>query len=373
MNEVEARHAKNLVPTELRCPISPPPRILVVDDEECIRGLNAEILTKAGYQVDAAEDGAAAWDILQNKGYDLLITDNSMPLVSGVELIGKVRAAQMALPVIMATGIAPEHEFARNPQIQPNAVLIKPYTAVEFLRTVAGILLTSAAVVIMLLLCLPPNINAQGAKQIQESSVKPNAVTLSVNGPCAYSDDGSTFAKFERGHIFEQNVILRTGDNARADLFFRRTGVTVRLQPGTEVKLEKMSVTVKDGVPVVSTLLDLRQGRIFTVVRSAISGATFEIRNAAGRSVLEGSGVGRYIITADGTHVSAIGSVVPLKVIGENGVTVVAAGQQFTRKDGKTLPLAPRLSRKQPVRNKYRRNHELPFRQKITGLGRVCC
>jgi hypothetical protein len=63
-----------------------------------------------------------------------------------------------------------------------------------------------------------------------------------------------------------------------------------------------------------------------------------EIRNAAGRSVVEGSGVGRYIITADGTHVAAKGSVIPLKVIHENGITVVAAGQRFDQKDGKMLP-----------------------------------
>jgi hypothetical protein len=87
--------------------------------------------------------------------------------------------------------------------------------------------------------------------------------------------------------------------------------------------------------------LDLRKGRIFTVVRSAVVGSTLEIRNAAGRSVVEGSGIGRYIITADGTHVAAKGSVIPLKVIGENGVTVLAAGQQFDKKDGKPFAASP--------------------------------
>jgi hypothetical protein len=96
---------------------------------------------------------------------------------------------------------------------------------------------------------------------------------------------------------------------------------------------------MKAGLPVVHTLLDLRTGRIFTVVRSDVAGSVFEIRNAAGRSVLEGSGVGKYIITADGTHVAAEGSVIPLKVIGKKGITVVAAGQQFAAKDGKMLPV----------------------------------
>src|SRR5208283_6226892 len=101
-----------------------------------------------------------------------------------------------------------------------------------------------------------------------------------------------------------QGAIIRTGENARADLFFRRTGTTVRLQAGTEIKLEEMAATVKNGIPSEHTLLDLRAGRIFTVVRSKVAGNIMEIRNAAGRSVVEGSGIGRYIITADGTHVS---------------------------------------------------------------------
>jgi hypothetical protein len=64
-----------------------------------------------------------------------------------------------------------------------------------------------------------------------------------------------------------------------------------------------MTLSTENGLPLVHTLLDLRSGRIFTVVRSEVVGSTFEIRNAAGRAVVKGSGVGRYIITADGTHV----------------------------------------------------------------------
>jgi len=71
-----------------------------------------------------------------------------------------------------------------------------------------------------------------------------------------------------------------------------------------------------------------------------VPGNTLEIKNAAGRAVVEGSGIGRYIITADGSHVSARGSVIPLKIIGENGITIISAGEQFSRKDGKMLPVS---------------------------------
>jgi hypothetical protein len=195
--------------------------------------------------------------------------------------------------------------------------------------------LCAVVAMLMLQLCPPAGINAQETKQAPDSLAQPNAVTLSVRGKCDYSEDGVTFVKLERGHIFVQGAIVRTGENARTDLFFRRTGTAVRLQAGTEIKLERMAVTMKDGPPVVHTLLDLRTGRIFTVVHSVVAGSTLEIRNAAGRSVVEGSGVGRYIITADGTHVSALGSVIPLQVMGEKGITIIAAGEQFSKKDGK--------------------------------------
>jgi PleD family two-component response regulator len=61
-------------------------RVVVVEDEHDLRQLTAEVLIDAGYQVDVAEDGATAWAALQLSKYDLLITDQFMPKVSGVEL-----------------------------------------------------------------------------------------------------------------------------------------------------------------------------------------------------------------------------------------------------------------------------------------------
>jgi DNA-binding response OmpR family regulator len=366
----------------LQSQTGPPHRILLVEDDDDILHLNAEVLARSGYHVDTAEDGAVAWDTLQRARYDLVVTDNNMPKVSGVELIERIHAAGIALPVIMATGMLPD-EFTRRPWPRPEAILIKPYSFHELLGTVQKVL-QMAVLMAMLTICLPAAINAQsplqpptglrivassstpqanataflaagnGAVNVQvaasapplpaqspDSPDQPTAMTISTVGKCECSEDGVTFTNLAKGQILEHGVVLRTGEGARADLFFRRTGTTVRLQPGSELRIENMTLTIKDGLPLVNTLLDLRKGRIFTVVRSAVVGSTLEIRNAAGRSVVEGSGIGRYIITADGTHVAAKGSVIPLKVIGENGVTVLAAGQQFDKKDGKPFAASP--------------------------------
>ena len=120
--------------------LNPPKRILVVEDDPSLRQVYTEVLTHADYEVDTAEDGAVAWDALQVKGYDLLITDNNMPKVTGVDLLKKVHAAHMTLPVIMATGTYPAEEFSRYSWIQPDATLLKPYTVAEFLGAVKEVL-----------------------------------------------------------------------------------------------------------------------------------------------------------------------------------------------------------------------------------------
>ena len=120
------------------------PRILVVDDEKEIRHFNTSALRRSGYEVDAVEDGAAAWDILQRNCYRLLITDFQMPKVNGVELLKKVRAARMALPVIIATATPLAVESAINPGLVPNAVLLKPYTFQKFMGTVETVLRATA-------------------------------------------------------------------------------------------------------------------------------------------------------------------------------------------------------------------------------------
>jgi DNA-binding response OmpR family regulator len=117
-----------------------PHRILVAEDDGDIRRLNTEILTHSGYLVDAAEDGDAAWNSLQVNSYDLLVTDNEMPKVSGVELIKMLHADKIALPVIMATGRLPMEEFTRQPWLTPAATLLKPYTVDELLITVKVVL-----------------------------------------------------------------------------------------------------------------------------------------------------------------------------------------------------------------------------------------
>ena len=126
--------------TSVQCPTNPLRRILVVDDEPYIRQLSTEVLIHSGYDVDAAEDGATAWEALQVNNYNLLITEHSIPRLTGVELVRKLRAARMDLPVVLAAARLPTEALARNPSLQLAAMLLKPFTVEELLGTVTKVL-----------------------------------------------------------------------------------------------------------------------------------------------------------------------------------------------------------------------------------------
>ena len=130
-------------------------RILVVDDEPITRQTNCELLIDAGYEVETAHDGASGWDALQAGQFDLLITDNLMPKVSGIELIAKLRAAQIPIRIIMATGTLPADEYVRYPSLKAIAVLRKPFTRDDLLSAVAE----------LLTLAKPPGIQQERAFQ----------------------------------------------------------------------------------------------------------------------------------------------------------------------------------------------------------------
>jgi len=129
-------------PTSAPFPLEPAfrQRILVVDDDSMIRRLNTEALLYSGYDVDAADDGDVAWELIQQKNYDLLLTDHQMPKMTGLGLLRKIHAARLSLPVILATGAVPQEELEAHPWLQVEAILLKPYTFDDLLATVRNVL-----------------------------------------------------------------------------------------------------------------------------------------------------------------------------------------------------------------------------------------
>src|SRR5688572_22765683 len=83
-------------------------RILVVDDEPMVRALIARALTDEGYEVVAVADGHAALDAARaaEVEFDLIVTNNYMPGLSGPELIARVRQDFPNLPILHINDIS---------------------------------------------------------------------------------------------------------------------------------------------------------------------------------------------------------------------------------------------------------------------------
>ena len=140
MNTNELSSAQNPVDAPERLRPDKHQRILVVENDVDIRRLIAGLLMDAGYHVVAAKDGAAAWNALQLVRYDLLVTDNGLPTLTGLGLLKRIHAAGLDLPVIMASGTLPVWDFSVFPWLRPRVMLPKPYTILELLGKVKDVL-----------------------------------------------------------------------------------------------------------------------------------------------------------------------------------------------------------------------------------------
>jgi len=115
-------------------------RILYVDDDEGLRGLGRQVLGRQGYEVDTAADGWEALAALDKRQYHLLITDHSMPGLTGLELMVKLREAGLSLPIVMTSGVCTAAQVPANVRPAITALLPKPFVVTELLDTVAQIL-----------------------------------------------------------------------------------------------------------------------------------------------------------------------------------------------------------------------------------------
>ncbi len=120
--------------------LEPRPRILYVDDDSHLRGFVKPLLVRSGYDVDTAADGAEGWASLNRVTYNLLITDNNMPRLTGLELAGQARRAGMHLPIIMTSGSPLKLDEPDCAWLELAAFLPKPSTSGFLLDTVDQVL-----------------------------------------------------------------------------------------------------------------------------------------------------------------------------------------------------------------------------------------
>ena len=102
-------------------------QILFVDDEASLAHLGADLLDDFGYKVTCAFNGEEAFSLFQQQpgGFDLVITDESMPGISGIELAQQIFSVSASTPVILCSGHMLTMQEEGMDKTNVTAVLVK--------------------------------------------------------------------------------------------------------------------------------------------------------------------------------------------------------------------------------------------------------
>lgn len=86
-------------------------KILLVDDEKLVRSAILRCLRKMSIEIIEAESGETAWGLLKEQQFDLLITDQKMPGLTGLELVARAKELYLDLPIVILSAHLDEQQI----------------------------------------------------------------------------------------------------------------------------------------------------------------------------------------------------------------------------------------------------------------------
>jgi CheY-like chemotaxis protein len=117
------------------------PTVLVVDDDEIMRDLLTRILSRAGYDVVAANDGDGGLARFREGDIDVVITDMMMPAMDGLELIRALTLESPNVRVVALSGVGSRIRFLRHAkELGAKAALLKPVQRADLIKAVERVL-----------------------------------------------------------------------------------------------------------------------------------------------------------------------------------------------------------------------------------------
>ena len=150
----------------------------------------------------------------------------------------------------------------------------------------------------------PPGFNPnvvipKNSVRLQGKNPPISAIALDVQGSCKYSTDGKKFRTLKKLTELPKKAVVKTGSSGSAELFIRRMGATIRLEPNSEVILERIEQSGKAEHQELNTKVNVRKGKAVTVVHANIPGSSLDIKNVGGKSVTDPVLGSRYVVSAD--------------------------------------------------------------------------
>ena len=117
-------------------------RVLFIDDEEQIARIGSEILSRMGYRVTVLTEGRGALrEYMDSPGeFDIIVTDNTMPNLTGLDLAREIRKFDSNTPILLTTGFTRSGLEAEAAESGIQGVLLKPYSGAELARAIRSAL-----------------------------------------------------------------------------------------------------------------------------------------------------------------------------------------------------------------------------------------
>ena len=186
--------------------------ILIVDDEEYLRRLVSRQLALDGYECATAASGEEAWDLLQRGEYSLIVLDITMPGMSGLELLEKVRKARPDTAVVMVTGVDDRPTAIRALQLGAYGYIVKPFEANELAINIVNAL--ERRRLIMVSQCHERELEEKVSERTAELRAAQEETTLRLLSATEYRDE-ETGAHVKRIGLYAWQIAQQLGWRGR--------------------------------------------------------------------------------------------------------------------------------------------------------------
>ncbi|MDQ3280876.1 MAG: response regulator [Acidobacteriota bacterium] len=112
-------------------------RVLIVEDDPAVRQIVRVLLERDGIEVDVAEDGERATQLLASRDYAAVLLDLLLPRLDGHGVVAFMKERGIAAPVVVVTAVADSHDL--DPDVV-RVVMQKPFEARELRKVVSAVL-----------------------------------------------------------------------------------------------------------------------------------------------------------------------------------------------------------------------------------------
>lgn len=115
-------------------------KLLIVEDETDLREILVKYLSRHGYIVEEAEDGAIGLEMATINGYDCVILDLNLPAIDGKEVARKLRAEKNNVPIIMLTARSQIYDKLDGFETGADDYITKPFELKELLARIKAVI-----------------------------------------------------------------------------------------------------------------------------------------------------------------------------------------------------------------------------------------